>query len=276
METPNRSIFAIQKEYADLADQIEANDGELTEELEEILIQNSIDFKKKAASYVGIIKTKENRTLVIDDEIKRLQSLKKSTSNTVDKLESILLNALKLYGVQDKNGIWRYEEMTFNLSTRKSSKCVILGQEELQIALIDKMFSITTDEELAELEQEVSNEHLDINYDPSEITEPIFESETPEIAPENVEACDSSTEQRSPLNPIEVDFLNNHLTYSAKLSIRYTDMVKVVKHLLNIGYTKQDIDVDIKIPVKDASAVVKSNTGFRIAKINTDYSLTIK
>ena len=276
METPNRSIFAIQKEYAELADQIEANDGELTEELEEILIQNSIDFKKKAASYVGIIKTKENRTLMIDDEIKRLQSLKKSTSNTVDKLESILLNALKLYGVQDKNGIWRYEEMTFSLSTRKSSKCVILGQEELQIALIDKMFSITTDEELAELEQEVSNEHLDINYDPSEITEPIFESETPEIAPENVEACDSSTEQRSPLNSIEVDFLNNHLTYSAKLSIRYTDMVKVVKHLLNIGYTKQDIDVDIKIPVKDASAVVKSNTGFRIAKINTDYSLTIK
>ena len=276
METPNRSIFAIQKEYAELADQIEANDGELTEELEEILIQNSIDFKKKAASYVGIIKTKENRTLMIDDEIKRLQSLKKSTSNTVDKLESILLNALKLYGVQDKNGIWRYEEMTFSLSTRKSSKCVILGQEELQIALIDKMFSITTDEELAELEQEVSNEHLDINYDPSEITEPIFESETPEIAPENVEACDSSTEQRSPLNSIEVDFLNNHLTYSAKLSIRYTDMVKVVKHLLNIGYTKQDIDVDIKIPVKDASVVVKSNTGFRIAKINTDYSLTIK
>lgn len=276
METPNRSIFAIQKEYADLADQIEANDGELTEELEEILIQNSIDFKKKAASYVGIIKTKENRTLMIDDEIKRLQSLKKSTDNTADKLKTILLNALKLYGVQDKTGCWRYEEMTFNLSTRKSSKCVILGQEELQIALIDKMFSITTDEELAELEREVSNECLDINYDPSEINEPIFEEETPEIAPENVEACNSSTEQRSPLNPIEVDFLNNHLTYSAKLSIRYTDMVKVVKHLLNIGYTKQDIDVDIKIPVKDASAVVKSNTGFRIAKINTDYSLTIK
>ena len=263
MENPNRSIFKIQQEYFDLSNLLEETGGELTEELEELLVQNAEDFKKKAESYVGIIKSKNARINLLEDEIKRCQALKKSTENAVDKLETILLNALKLFGYQDKKGVWRYEGATFNLSTRKSDKCNIIGEEELDVALLDRMFAATTSEEVIELDKEIFEGALNVSYSPDEVTEVDFEGEEP-------------ANKLKPLLPTETDFINNQLQYSAKFAIRYIDMVKVVSFLQSIGYTRNDLDVDIKIPVKAASAVVKSGTGFRIAKINTDYSLTIK
>lgn len=276
-EKPNRSIFAIQREYFDLANAIEDAGGEIGADQEELLIQNQLDFEKKVKSYIYIIKKKEARATLLDDEIKRLTALKKSTNKTIESFETVIVNALKLYGTQDKNGVWRYESDTFNLSTRKSNKCDIPDEAGLSYALVDKMFSVTTDEEIEALGKEVFAGHLDIAFTPTE-DEPVNENvtENPEIATEISESIESTTEKEKGLNDIETDFVNNHLTYSAKLAIKFTDMVAVVKALLDKGYTKADLGIDIKIPTKDASEIVKSNKGFRIAKINTNYSLNIK
>ena len=257
---PN-SIYAIQQRYIDLAEEFEDNGGELTEELEELLIKNAEEFKAKAQSYIGIIKTKEGNLNQIDDEIKRLTALKRSTNRVIEQLESTLLKALKLYGQQDAKGIWRYDGVVFKLSTRKSDKCLIIAEEELASAIKDRIYSITEIGELSELNEEVEDGKLNLSYNPNSVTEPSFEGQ-PIV--------------NHPLTFPETDFINNHLIYDAKFAIRFIDFVDVVRTLQSRGYRKEDLNVDIKIPKKAASEFVKNSTGFRIAKIDTNYSLTIK
>ena len=100
-----RSIYAIQQEYVNLIEELEENGGELTEELEAILMKNEEDFKQKVKNYVFIIKEKESSLTLLDDEIRRLQALKKTRKTVIEKLENTILNALLLYGkIDNKTG----------------------------------------------------------------------------------------------------------------------------------------------------------------------------
>lgn len=267
-EKVNKSIYALQAEYIALVDQLEENGGELTEGLEELYIQNQEDFKKKVASYVGIIREKESYLDLIDDEAKRIADRKKAVKKTVDRLKQTLLDALMVYGQADKLGVFRFKEGLVELATRKSNKCTIIAEEELVMALKRKMFSVKNSEEALSIAIEADNAELELDFelvDPA-VTKVEFEGEEP-VAQEEVFHP----------NALEMDFLQNHLTYDAKFAIKYSDMVKVVSFLVNdLHYPQSFVDVDIKIPVKDASAIVKSNAGFRIARNDTNYGLTIK
>lgn len=122
------NIFEISKELESVFDELEENDGELTEELEEKLSISQDEFRSKVNAYLSIIKHTESDVDCCDKEIKRLQSVKKSKQNTIDRLKNILVWAIDKFGDINKSGN-RYVDLGTSKVTIKSSNKVIVNEK---------------------------------------------------------------------------------------------------------------------------------------------------
>jgi Siphovirus Gp157 len=107
-------LYKIEQEYINLADQLIENGGELTPELEEALIINKEQLEHKGQCYGFVVKSLESDVDVIDSEIKRLQGLKKSRGNTIDRLKESIKKAMELYQID------KLETPTLKISFRSS------------------------------------------------------------------------------------------------------------------------------------------------------------
>jgi hypothetical protein len=107
-----KSLYIIKEEYLDLISQIEQAECELTPELESALTINKSELEVKSIAYVEVIKQRESFNARIDEEIKRLQAIKKANDNLVLRLKNNLLNAVNMFG--------NFEAGFLKLSTRKS------------------------------------------------------------------------------------------------------------------------------------------------------------
>ena len=114
-----KSIYNIETEYLALIEQIETNQGELTEELTEALAINQQELEVKSLRYVQVMKTMDGEVDFIDNEIKRLQSLKKSRVNVVTRLKETISQAMELYEVDE------IQTPLVKINFRKSSSVVI-------------------------------------------------------------------------------------------------------------------------------------------------------
>lgn len=112
-----KTLYKINAEYIELFGRIEMAEGVLTPELEEELIIKKSELEVKSIAYVEVIKQRESFNDRIDEEIKRLQALKKSNDTLVSKLKNNLLNAVNIFG--------NYEAGFIKLSTRKSKQVVV-------------------------------------------------------------------------------------------------------------------------------------------------------
>jgi len=112
-----KSLYKINAEYLELFGRIELAEGVLTPELEEELIIKKSELEVKSIAYAEVIKQRESFNVRIDDEIKRLQALKKQNDTLVLKLKSNLLQAVSIFG--------NYEAGFLKFSTRKSKQVVI-------------------------------------------------------------------------------------------------------------------------------------------------------
>ena len=112
-----KTLYNINNDYLKLISQVEEAEGVLTPELEQALTINKSELEVKSIAYVEIIKQRESLNERIDNEIKRLQALKKSNDTLVSKLKNNLLNAVSLFG--------NYEAGFIKLSTRKSKQVVV-------------------------------------------------------------------------------------------------------------------------------------------------------
>ena len=128
-ETTERktTLYQIENDYLSLMSEIEETEGEMTKEQNELLVINESQLQGKTIAYLEVIKSKEAFNSNIDAEIKRLQAMKKSNSNLVDRLNNSLLDAVKLYG-DITSGLTTF-------TTRKSESVVIEDEE-----LIDKEY----------------------------------------------------------------------------------------------------------------------------------------
>jgi hypothetical protein len=99
----NNSLCNIEKDYLEIVNELEENEGEVTPELDERLKINKADFDKKMDAYSDIITTVDIQNTAIDAEIKRLQNLKQSRIKVVENLKSRMVDAIKLYGFMGKS-----------------------------------------------------------------------------------------------------------------------------------------------------------------------------
>ena len=93
-----KSLYNINEEHAALIQQVAEAEGELTPELEESLNINGAQLESKSIAYLAVIRENEYLTTQLDDEIKRLQIMKKRAHTLSENLKSRLLNAVIVHG----------------------------------------------------------------------------------------------------------------------------------------------------------------------------------
>lgn len=108
-----KSLYQIQKEYLELINEVEMNEGELSSELITELSINRSELEVKSIAYHEVIQQRESLNLRIDEELKRLQAIKKQNDKLVTRLKNNLTYAVLEYG--------NYEAGFLKFGTRKST-----------------------------------------------------------------------------------------------------------------------------------------------------------
>ena len=98
---------------------IEANEGELTDEVLEQLEINNEELYEKSVNYLAVIKNRESLNNQIDDEVRRLQAMKKANNNLISRLKNSLLNAVNIFG--------EFETGLIKFGIRKSTTVEVNG-----------------------------------------------------------------------------------------------------------------------------------------------------
>lgn len=112
-----KSLYDINTSQRELMLEIENLEGEITPEMEQQLEITESQLQQKSVAYLEVIRKKESFTFLIDNEIKRLNALKKQNNNVITRLNENLLQAVKTFGV--------YEVGTNKFGTRKSSQVIV-------------------------------------------------------------------------------------------------------------------------------------------------------
>lgn len=136
------SLFNIEQEYLSLAQTLTENGGELTPELEEALMINQANLETKSTNYGLVIKQMEYECDILDSELKRLQGLKKSRENAIDRLKHNISEAMKLYGYD------KIETPVLKLSFRKSETVEIDNEMQVPDDYKVTKVSVTADKKL--------------------------------------------------------------------------------------------------------------------------------
>jgi hypothetical protein len=118
-----KSIYELTTEAKYIASLLEENEGELNEELESLLVINQNDIQTKAINYAYLIKAFGYDLYYIENEIKRLQELKKAKNNAIDRMKESISNAMNIYGIE------KVDSPTLKLSLRKSESVEVMNEE---------------------------------------------------------------------------------------------------------------------------------------------------
>lgn len=155
----NLTLYQITQEQARLNAMLEETGGELTPEIEEALAINFEDLTTKAVGYgVTILKY----TAMADAaaaEIKRIQAIKKTCDNIVDRMKKTLVQAMQNFEID------HVETETMKLGLRKSNSVVI--DDESKVPADCKKIKVEiskTDLKAHILKGEDCGGHIDTNY----------------------------------------------------------------------------------------------------------------
>jgi hypothetical protein len=121
-----KSIYQLTTEALEIASLLEEN--ELTPEIEQVLVINQDELKEKALNYAYVIRTFEDDVTSIDNEIKRLRSLKEAKTNSIERLKESISTAMNIYSIE------KVESPLLKLSFRKSEAVEITNEEVLPLS----------------------------------------------------------------------------------------------------------------------------------------------
>lgn len=124
------NIFNLSEEYLSLMAEIEEADGVLTEELEERLAVNEQNVHDKLRAYRYVKLMLESNVTLIDDEIERLNTIKKSKINTIERIKETMLNAILIFGEDGKSGNKKLDYYDFKLWTTNRQVLNVEREEE--------------------------------------------------------------------------------------------------------------------------------------------------
>lgn len=140
------NIFDIENSIFAIYNELEENGGEFTPEIEEQLEINKENLKDKIIGYTKVIANCEGNNDMIDKEIERLKTIKRRNDNIIDKLKSILIDTVLMFGEDTKSGgkVYDYGLGKINIS---NSYTVEVNEKEVK-DIEDKVIALmTTDEE---------------------------------------------------------------------------------------------------------------------------------
>ena len=133
----SNSLFNISSTLIALFDDISNNDGEISSEQEKLLEISQEELQAKSLNYKNFISSLDTDCSAIENEIKRLESLKAKKLRLQNKLEDLLLKAVINLGIEKPNGVRELNFPTFSLRTRKSTSVEVQGPVEDKYKNVD-------------------------------------------------------------------------------------------------------------------------------------------
>ena len=103
----------------DIVSALEENEGELNPAIEAVLKINQNELQEKSFNYAYVVKSIDNDITAINEEIKRLQALKKRNESIVSRMKEAVVDAMHIYGLE------KITSPTLNLSIRRSEAVII-------------------------------------------------------------------------------------------------------------------------------------------------------
>jgi hypothetical protein len=126
------SLWEITQEFLSLASLIEEAGGEATDQVMEELAISRDNFSHKAEGYSKLILKWESEIDAASAEIKRIQAIKKTKENSLERLKDTLKAALLVFGYEDsKTGAKKFETPLVKLSTRRSYAVEVTDEASL-------------------------------------------------------------------------------------------------------------------------------------------------
>ena len=119
------NIFKIQAEYQQIVNELIENGGELTPELELAMQITKDNFHSKSENYAYITKQFNAEMIIIDDEIHRLEQLKKIRQKAIARLKANIEMAMITFEVD------KIETPLIKISFRKSESVEVEDINEL-------------------------------------------------------------------------------------------------------------------------------------------------
>lgn len=120
------SLYDIQEQLLGVLSAIEEQEGEITPEQEEYLKVTEDNFRTKLDNYAKVIQNLETFVETCKKEEKRIHNRRKVTENSIERLKKMILEAIKMFGVNGKT----IETGTFRLTAR-TNKSVIVDEERV-------------------------------------------------------------------------------------------------------------------------------------------------
>ena len=112
---------------------------ELTSELEAMLIINQQELSEKSINYAKVIRNKEADSDAIDNEIKRLKSMKDANDRVIDRMKLAVKDAMLASGID------KIESSFFKLSLRRSESVEVINQDQLPECFVKAKITYTPD-----------------------------------------------------------------------------------------------------------------------------------
>jgi len=131
------NLYEITKEALELASLLETE--ELTPELEAMLVINQEQLQAKAGNYAKVIANIQSDSDAIDQEIKRLKTMKDSKERAITRLKDALREAMLVSSIN------KIESPLFKLSLRTSEAVVVDIVEALPSQFINVKNVVTAD-----------------------------------------------------------------------------------------------------------------------------------
>ena len=142
-----KTLYNITEDALTIYEDLETNGGELTPEIEEALTINKGELESKGIAYLEIIGQTKSYISRVDEEIKRLQAIKKRNNKLVDNLNGRLFDAQQIFGDFDLG--------LTTVTTRKSESIEVLDVNSLPPAY--KTIKVTETADKAKLKAAIKS-----------------------------------------------------------------------------------------------------------------------
>ncbi len=134
---PNKSLFQINTEYLQLANELEEMGGELTPEMESALAIHEAELSIKAENYLHVIRRMKADCDMAKAYEEQAKEYRKRKEKVIERLEIALLDAAKLYG--------KFDAGIQTVSTRKSEQVIITDQNVIPAEFLNRKVVETPD-----------------------------------------------------------------------------------------------------------------------------------
>jgi len=135
----NKSIYHIQSEHLQLMQEIENNEGEITPEIDQRLGLTQEQFEDKAVSYGYLMKHINDESVIIQNEIERLQGILKAKNALEAQLKTRITEAMISMNIE------KVTKNNLTLSLRKSEQLIIQDDAVVPSKYLSKKLVLTPD-----------------------------------------------------------------------------------------------------------------------------------